>query len=290
MNKPASTTTRSISVDALNQSDSESDLSHQHTGSLTRTNRLMRATISSQNKAIPTIVKTNPSGARKRMTSSYSTMSLNQVGDNEDSSSEEGKNNPVGRSRNVNQDRSNAALMGPPPRRTSNTLGRSGSERDLSHFQRMSQRPGTKIQRSNSGYIKTVSGPDGNTPEFHTKDGGNTVDVSSAPLSQQLISSITDQLMRAIDSVVQLHKRLEIEAVNQSDHDVLLTDLHGAVEEAQKSLRLVEPISDINVANKIQEVLTKSNDPRGNIESFFSQYSDVIASLVQQKMSNENKN
>lgn len=71
--------------------------------------------------------------------------------------------------------------MGLPHRRAGTGLGRSGSERDLAHSQRMSQRPGAKIQRSSSGLIRTVSNLDPNAAEFQAKDNGNLVDVASAP-------------------------------------------------------------------------------------------------------------
>lgn len=95
--------------------------------------------------------------------------------------------------------------------------------------------------------------------------------------------------MRATDSVVQLHKRLAVEPVNQSERDVLLTDLQGAIGEAQKALRLVEPTSDPSVANKIQDALTTSNESGGTVVSALQQYSDILVSLVQQRMSNESK-
>lgn len=55
------------------KSDSESDLSHQHSGSSVRTTRVMRPTISSQNKAISAVTKMAPLPARRRgMSNAYS--------------------------------------------------------------------------------------------------------------------------------------------------------------------------------------------------------------------------
>lgn len=42
-------------------------------------------------------------------------------------------------------------------RPTSSALGRSGSERDLSHTQRLSSRTSTKVQRVTSGMVRSTS-------------------------------------------------------------------------------------------------------------------------------------
>lgn len=254
LNKPNSSMTRSCSVGVLNQSDSESDLSHQQSSTM-RTMRVMRPTISSQNKAISNVNKSNMPLRRRGMSGAYSSMTLNQAGDNEDSSSEEGKNNHTGRQRSTSQDRSNTASSNTSHRRGGTSLGRSGSERDLSHLQRMSQRPVNKIQRSSSGLIRSSVEA---SPMDLLKD--NAMDLAIAPLSQQLISSITEELMRAADNVVQLHSRLTVESVDQSTEmnksyiNILLNGLQGAIGEAQKKLRLVNSASENNIASKRKDL------------------------------------
>lgn len=88
----------------------------------------------------------------------------------------------------------------------------------------------------------------------------NAMDLAIAPLSQQLISSITEELMRAADNVVQLHSRLTVESVDQSTEmnksyiNILLNGLQGAIGEAQKKLRLVNSASENNIASKRKDL------------------------------------
>ncbi|XP_075219511.1 WD repeat domain 62 isoform X2 [Lycorma delicatula] len=262
-----STMTRSSSVGVLNQSDSESDMNHQQSARNIATMRAMRPTISSQNK-----ISQAAAARRRGISGAYSSLNLSQAVENEDSSSEEGKSGPTPatRARSSSQDRASGGLA-PSHRRAAPGLGRSGSERDLRTTPRA-----TKIQRSSSGMVRSV----------------DPVDVSSAPLSQQLITSITEQLMRAADSVIQLHKRLETESqnVDQVEREALLGGLKGAALEAQKKLGFVDPQSNSEgIEQKLQEALTTTSDGSGDVVSMMQQYSDILVSLVQQRMTKESK-
>lgn len=116
-------------------------------------------------------------------------------------------------------------------------------------------------------------------------------------MSQQLIASITEQLMQAADSVVQLHKRLETESqnVDQTEREALLGGLEGAALEALKTLKSVNPQPSSGNANsegieqKLQEALIPNPDGSGDVVSMMQQYSDILVSLVQQRMTKETK-
>lgn len=224
---PKSNMMRSSSVGVLNQSDSESDIS-QTTGGGQRSLvslRVMRPTISSQNKMSANASNKALAARRRALSGAYSAIALNQGGNTEDSSSEENqppaqvnsKPTPPPRPKSV----SNLDRMG-----KRSGLGRSGSERDLNRGS------GVKVQRSASGIVRT-SNLDPSPYELPVKD------ISSAPLSEQLISTMAEQLQRAAESVVQLHSRLQ--SVNPEERDALLGGLSGAIGEAQKALGLVLP-------------------------------------------------
>ncbi|XP_039299176.1 mitogen-activated protein kinase-binding protein 1 [Nilaparvata lugens] len=110
-NKPSSNMTRSCSVGVLNQSDSESDLHHPIRN--VSTMRVMRPTISSQNKVNSGGLTSKASAAaanrRRGISGAYSSLNLSQAVENEDTSSEEGKGGaPVAtRTRSSSQDRIN---------------------------------------------------------------------------------------------------------------------------------------------------------------------------------------
>ncbi|XP_050438711.1 mitogen-activated protein kinase-binding protein 1 [Adelges cooleyi] len=121
---------RSNSVNVLDQSDSESDASQQTNGSGTITSaiptRIMRPTISSQNKVIA-----NKSNIlrRRSSTASQSTTALNVIGHNEDSSSEEFFTSLRNRAILIS---SQSKLYAPEkPRRNTTALTRSVSEMNL---------------------------------------------------------------------------------------------------------------------------------------------------------------
>ena len=124
---------------------------------------------------------------------------------------------------------------------------------------------------------------------------------SFVAVSHELISSITEQLMRTADTVVQLHKRLAMESSERSSQDPLLQGLEGAVGEAQRTLRLIAggasvlpttngiPLtngsssSDPALASKLQDLVASGGS--GSAVTMMQQYSDLLLSLVQQRVS-----
>ncbi|KAK7791821.1 hypothetical protein R5R35_001242 [Gryllus longicercus] len=318
--------TRSTSMGMLNQSDSESDLSLQrpngNAGNMSsRMNGLMRPTISSQNKINNQVHNkntTNGSQARRRgLQPAYSSVNLSQVG-NEDSSSEEtsgvtGKANMRPRSTSI--DRTNGCApsslptnsgqpQAPPRRGASSSLhGRYGSERDLSRSAREVTQRLTAGGRATSAGSKPIPPARHNQlepspQELPVKDTDRPIiDVASAPLSQQLCSSLADQLTRAADSVVQLYKRLALEGEQQVDQSAMLRGLEEAASEAQRTLRLVATNSgqfcdtsqpDPQLASKLQDLMAVGQaavpGDQANVMSMMQQYTDVLINLVQQRM------
>ncbi|XP_073989387.1 WD repeat domain 62 isoform X4 [Rhodnius prolixus] len=220
-----STITRSSSVGVLNQSDSESDIS-QTTGQRSLvSSRIMRPTISSQNKMSSNAISKSRIEARRRgLSGAYSSIALNQAGNTEDSSSEENQT-PTASSKPTPPPRPKSVILGSSSSRRL-ALGRSGSDRELN-------RVSNKIQRSSSAMIKSTLDP---SPfELPVKDTDRMMDITKAPLSKDLISSTAEFLQRATDSVLELHQRLQDPTVDQSEREALL----GAIGEAQKKLCLV---------------------------------------------------
>ncbi|KAI5731936.1 hypothetical protein M8J77_018670 [Diaphorina citri] len=257
---PPSAMTRSNSVGILHQSDSESDLS-QKNNKFSSNSRIMRPTISSQNKmSTNTKVK---SIHRRAMTSSYSTMAIHQIGRDDSSSEELPDKSNLTRPRSSSIDRSN---FNSTHRR--NPLGRSGSERDVSVRSRQRLRPSSMAEPN---YDATTS---------------SIVDVKNAPISQQLIASMAEQLTRAADSVVQLHKRLAVESLDQNAKGNLLEDLQGAIGEAQNKLKF---LSTSATEPNAGEDGTNATPGEEDVKSMMQQYSDMLVSLVQQRMLSENK-
>lgn len=157
----------------------------------------------------------------------------------------------------------------------------------------------TRLRANNTANMSHQLDP--SPQELPVKDTDSGVDVASAPLSHELISSITDQLMRTADTVVQLHKRLAMESTERSSQDPLLQGLEGAVGEAQRTLRLIAgggsvmpttngmPMangtssSDPALANKLQDLVASGGS--GSAVTMMQQYSDLLLSLVQQRVS-----
>ncbi|KAE8751323.1 hypothetical protein FOCC_FOCC001894 [Frankliniella occidentalis] len=303
--KTGSAMTRSSSVGVLNQSDSESDLSlSHHPTPATRMNGLMRPTISSQNKMTSGVGGKGRMPAKRGLSGAFSSMNLSQVGNNEDSSSEEISSVGKPRQRSSSIDRSSGAPMSLPPgghsavphRRTMTSvpINRFGGERDLV-APVPPPRP-TRLRTSSSNPTNLSHQLDPSPQELPVKDTDSGVDLASAPLSHELISSITDQLMRTADTVVQLHKRLAMESTERNSQDPLLQGLEGAVGEAQRTLRLIaggatngmpvtngSPSSDPALANKLQDLVATGGS--GSAVTMMQQYSDLLLSLVQQRVS-----
>ncbi|KAF6208405.1 hypothetical protein GE061_016861 [Apolygus lucorum] len=212
--------TRSSSVGVLNQSDSESEVGASGQRSLVSL-RIMRPTISSQNKMSSTS-KVRTEARRRGLSGAYSSLALNQAGNTEDSSSEENqappsvKPTPPPRPKSVNLDRSSAA------RRIG--LGRSGSDREVNRI-------GNKMQRSASAHMKPL---DPSPFEVPVKDTDG-IDVTKAPLSQDLVETMAEQLQKAADSVVELHKRLSDQTIDPAQRAALLS----VIGETQKKLGLL---------------------------------------------------
>lgn len=106
--------------------------------------------------------------------------------------------------------------------------------------------------------------------------------------------------MRTADTVVQLHKRLAMESTERSSQDPLLQGLEGAVGEAQRTLRLIAGgTSSLPTTNGLAVVNGSSSDPAlasklqdlvatggsGSAVTMMQQYSDLLLSLVQQRVS-----
>ncbi|XP_054279530.1 mitogen-activated protein kinase-binding protein 1 isoform X2 [Macrosteles quadrilineatus] len=269
--KPSSTITRSTSVGTLNQSDSESEQSHSQS-----VRRVMRPTISSLNKAISG-QKSSTLNRRRGMTSSYSSMALNKP-DNEDSSSEEGKNNCLPQQRSSSTDRSGTAMS----RRVApaSGLGRSGSERDLAHSQRLASRTLNKPVRSASGMVRSTS----NLEDASSKAAYN-VDFDNTPVPQLLDNMkelLDNQQSMILEFMNQMQRRLADETVDMSERSIWKNSFQEAIQEYIKSL------SKAAMTNKIQEALDSlPSDSASNSEvvSMVQQCSDILISMVQQKMS-----
>ncbi|XP_049840811.1 uncharacterized protein LOC126285454 isoform X4 [Schistocerca gregaria] len=295
---------RSTSMGVLNQSDSESDLSLQRSSMAARLNGLMRPTISSQNKVNTLSVKnasSNSQSHRRGMRPSYSSVNLSQVGNNEDSSSEEtssarGKSSTSSRPRSTSTDRltngapnslplSPDSQLMPPPRRLAG--GASSRQRSAASGSASAGGRGSKPvpavrqhQLDPSPQELPVKDTDGQSP---------FVDVASAPLSQQLCSSVAEQLTRTADSVVQLYKRLAVEGDdNATAATAMLQALEEAVAETQRTLRLVtEPAPSPDQTSPVSQSTSPSgpeSQEQKKVMVMMQQYSDMLLSMVHQRM------
>lgn len=113
-------------------------------------------------------------------------------------------------------------------------------------------------------------------------------------VSQQLCSSVADQLTRTADSVVQLYKRLALEG-DQTDHREMLHGLEEAVTEAQRTLRNIVATGgtgavaaeSLSAASKLQDIVANSGQgDQANVVALMQQYSDMLFTMVQQRMEN----
>jgi len=111
-------------------------------------------------------------------------------------------------------------------------------------------------------------------------------------VSQQLCSSVADQLTRTADSVVQLYKRLALED-DQTDHQEMLRGLEEAIGEAQRTLRHVVAAGETGavatestVASKLQDIVASGGQggDQANVVAMMQQYSDMLLTMVQQRM------
>ncbi|XP_011352120.1 uncharacterized protein LOC105287932 isoform X3 [Ooceraea biroi] len=312
--------TRSSSVGVLNQSDSESDAGVTTGGSNrgwnsqsgnSRMSGLMRPTISSQNK-INHQNKSNTFGGnvssilrRRGMQGAFSTVNLSQVGNQEDSSSEDTSSNGNGgkpalppRPRSISIDHSSASLSlpGTTVRRSGSTTivtnGRSGANMIGQNGNRMSAMNRNQLEPS--------------PHELPVKDTDRAIDVASAELgtdktlvSTQLCNTIADELTRTADNVVQLYKRLTIDNDDDPsreaiDRDTMLRGLESSVNETMRTLRLVvaggeshnDGTGDSIVTNeataKFQELL--AGQDQGKVVNMMQQYSELLLTMMQQRM------
>ncbi|XP_072757663.1 WD repeat-containing protein 62 isoform X4 [Anoplolepis gracilipes] len=303
--------TRSSSVGVLNQSDSESDAGgivggNNRGWSSQTSNRmsgLMRPTISSQNK-INHQNKSSSSGSnvssilrRRGMQGAFSTINLSQVGNQEDSSSEDTSSNGNGgkpalppRPRSISIDHSSASLSLP-----STTMRRSGSTIVITNGRggaSVIEQNGSKISATNRNQLEP------SPHELPVKDTDHTIDVASAELSTQLCNTIADELMRTADNVVQLYKRLTIDNDDPSaeaiDRNTMLRGLESSVNETMRTLRLViagneghnDGSSKSVIANeataKFQELL--AGQDQGKVVNMMQQYSELLLSMMQQRI------
>ncbi|XP_076663120.1 WD repeat domain 62 [Andrena cerasifolii] len=310
--------TRSSSVGVLNQSDSESDVGagngrgwNNQTGS-NRISGLMRPTISSQNKINHQIKSNSSSGSnlpsvlrRRGMQGAYSSVNLSQVGNQEDSSSEDTSSNGNGgkpalppRPRSISIDHSaNLSLPGTTVRRSGSSTvianGRAGSS--------VIGQTASRISATNRNQL------DPSPQELPVKDTDRAIDVASAELgtdkklvSTQLCNTIADDLTRTADNVVQLYKRLTIDKEDEGaciDRDTMLRGLQSSVNETMRTLRLViaggESLNDGSSASgdnvavseataTFQELL--AGQDQGKVVNMMQQYSELLLTMMQQRM------
>ncbi|XP_043514267.1 uncharacterized protein LOC122530918 [Frieseomelitta varia] len=312
--------TRSSSVGVLNQSDSESDVGagnnsrgwNSQAGS-NRISGLMRPTISSQNK-INHQAKSNsssnsnfPSVLRRRgMQGAYSSVNLSQVGNQEDSSSEDTSSNGNGgkpalppRPRSISIDHSAASLSLPGA-----TVRRSGSTTIITNGRNGNSTIGQSATRMTATSRNQL---DPSPQELPVKDTDRAIDVASAELgtdktlvSTQLCNTIADELTRTADNVVQLYKRLTIDNEDDPsrasiDRDTMLRGLESSVNETMRTLRLVvsggeghegstntENVTMNEATAKFQELL--AGQDQGKVVNMMQQYSELLLNMMQQRM------
>ncbi|KAK2583707.1 hypothetical protein KPH14_009627 [Odynerus spinipes] len=305
--------TRSSSVGVLNQSDSESDAGvsvggrgwNNQSGN-NRISGLMRPTISSQNK-INHQAKSNsssgnnlPSVLRRRgMQGAYSSVNLSQVGNQEDSSSEDTSSNGNGgkpalppRPRSISIDHSSASLCLP----GGNAVRRSGSSGVITNGRsggNIMGQSGARLSVPNRNQLEP------SPQELPVKDTDRAIDVASAELSTQLCNTIADELTRTADNVVQLYKRLTIDNEDDPsratiDRDTMLRGLESSVNETMRTLRLVvagvenhndetsNNVAPNEVTAKFQELL--AGQDQGKVVNMMQQYSELLLNMMQQRM------
>ncbi|XP_011303642.1 mitogen-activated protein kinase-binding protein 1 isoform X2 [Fopius arisanus] len=304
--------TRSSSVGVLNQSDSESDAGitsgARHWGNPAQNSRmsgLMRPTISSQNKINHQTKQSSSSSnnlpmvlRRRGMQSSYSSVNLSQVGNQEDSSSEDTSSNGNSvkpmlppRPKSINIEPSSLNLVP--------TIRRSGSNTALANGRSVSSIAQGGPRLSNRKQL------DPSPQELPVKDTDQTIDVVSAELSPQLCNTIADELTRTADNVVQLYKRLTLDHGGNSsgetiDRDTMLRGLESSVNEAMRTLRLVaaggsnkendvEGQLPANEATETFQELLAGQD-QGRVVNMMQQYSDMLLSMMQQRMGGAQSN
>lgn len=110
-------------------------------------------------------------------------------------------------------------------------------------------------------------------------------------VSQQLCSTVADQLTRTADSVVQLYKRLALEG-GETDHKEMLQGLEEAVSEAQRTLRHVVTggtgavaAESPSAASKLQDIVASSGQgDKADVVAMMQQYSDMLLTMVQQRI------
>ncbi|XP_025602508.2 uncharacterized protein LOC105683743 isoform X1 [Athalia rosae] len=311
--------TRSSSVGVLNQqSDSESDVgissgsrgwNSQSSGS--RISGLMRPTISSQNKANHQMKSASSTGnglpsvlRRRGMQGAYSSVNLSQVGNHEDSSSEDTSSNGNSgkpalppRPRSISIDHSSASLSVPTAmvRRSGSTTtvtnGRGGANGSLGQG-------GNRLASANRNQLEP------SPHELPVKDTDQAIDIASAELvmdnslvSTQLCHTIADELTRTADNVVQLYKRLTLDnsgdpTATALDRDTMLRGLEASVKEAMHTLRLVAASganhnndggNTTNEATAKFEELIAGQD-QGKFVNMMQQYSELLLNLMQQRM------
>nr|XP_034187108.1 mitogen-activated protein kinase-binding protein 1 isoform X6 [Osmia lignaria] len=314
--------TRSSSVGVLNQSDSESDVGpgngrgwNNQTGN-NRMSGLMRPTISSQNKINHQIKSSSSSNSnlpsvlrRRGMQGAYSSVNLSQVGNQEDSSSEDTSSNGNGgkpalppRPRSISIDHSATNSLSLP----GTTVRRSGSTTIITNCRSGNSTIGQNASRMSTANRNQL---DPSPQELPVKDTDRAIDVASAELgtdktlvSTQLCNTIADELTRTADNVVQLYKRLTIDNEDDPsrgtiDRDTMLRGLESSVNETMRTLRLVvssggdnhndgsasgDNVSMNEATAKFQELL--AGQDQGKVVNMMQQYSEMLLSMMQQIM------
>ncbi|KAL0858742.1 hypothetical protein ABMA27_011216 [Loxostege sticticalis] len=262
--------TRSSSVGVLNnQSDSESDPQPSRPQASSRTQGLMRPTISSMNKQATSTAR------RRGLANAYSSVSLS-TGAQEESSSEA-------------EERGGEKPAVPPRPRagsvdhTQRRIGRSGSERDLSAKAR-----------------EVTARLTANTRQRPKQEPAPEANMSSS----QLCSALTEQLTKTACKVVQLYASLQREPGAAAD----ISGLEAAILETQKVLKSAvsqsnqngDALSSLSSADgdcrhnvdstrqKLENLVSKEANNAGNpAMSLIEQYSDILLNMMQSKMVNQ---
>ncbi|XP_071441764.1 uncharacterized protein Wdr62 isoform X3 [Hetaerina americana] len=288
------------------------------------------------------------SARRRSLTSAFSSGNLNHVG-NDDSSSEEaapsGGKSSSGqqRPRSTSID-SNSAGTSPPASAGGNMMqqqsalrhsnaanrgagaARSAGDRDLGRTarevtQRLTQPAGGAGGRRSSRKGGDSDGPPIPAPRgahisqadensIDQKNADSVGDISGAPLTLELCTSVVERLNRSADAIVHLHKRISLlEGGATPQHQqspVLLRTIEEGVVQVQETLRLVCEPQSMSSTPIAQFPPTPEGNPKhrdfpslpmiptnlgqgvdqGNpaVVQMMQQYSDMLLSLVQQRM------
>ncbi|XP_025834885.1 WD repeat-containing protein 62 isoform X3 [Agrilus planipennis] len=257
---------RSSSTGVLNQSDSETESNFSKVS-----NRLMRPTISSQNK----VSKVKNSSMRKRQ--SYSVMNLSNIGQDDSSSEENGK-----------------------PAKPAVPLRSRSFVAEKTHLSAAARRIHNIKEKNKEKKNKNVSNDDTLTAE--SLDIEN-LDGSTIQLSAQLCNEVAVELTTAANNAVMLYRRLTDIDSNSSDQisnaqkrdwvknleltivrtQKMFQDL--TLEKFRKSNHL--DVNQAETVKKLNELVAKvSANDQNTVVTIMQQFSDILLNMLQHKIQN----